>query len=195
MEEWRSISGYEGLYEVSDLGRVRSLPRATTKGRVLKPYISKHNGYCYVTLSKNNNRASKRVHTLIMSAFNPIDKKPGYDKNHTINHKDGDKTNNRLSNLEWLTQSENQIHAFQNGLERIDGEKVISLDTLQVFESYSQAARSVGGKLGELVARVCRGERSHYRNAHFARLKDYQNGCIPEYKGKTRKKGSETLWR
>lgn len=196
MEEWKAVKGYEGFYEVSSLGRVRSLPRRSTSGRVLKQYVSSHNGYCYVNLSKHNKSGSARVHCLVMAAFDPVDKKPGFDPEHTINHIDGDKTNNRLENLEWCTQSENQKHAYRTGLELPpSGVPVIDLDTSQIYDSYATAARSIGGSRGNMIQRVCDGKRSHYRGHHFARLEYYKNNSIPSYEGKHRKGVSASLWR
>ena len=105
-EMWKSIRGYEGLYEVSNLGRVRSLKRATTRGVVLKQTV-KH-GYMQVCLSKDGTPSTKRVHRLVAEAFiaNPMDKP-------VVNHINGDKTNNAVSNLEWATNSENELHSFR----------------------------------------------------------------------------------
>ena len=194
-EVWKPVCGYEGLYEVSDLGNVRSLPRNTTKGKVLKPYINTFNGYAYVCLSKDNRRTQKRVHALVMMAFCPVDKKPGYDPMFTIDHVDGNKTNNELSNLEWCTQAENQRRAYKLGLQKTEclKKKVINLDTFEIFDSLGDAARSVGGHKGSAITRVCRGVRSHYRNAHFAYYSDYINGTIPKFTGRS-KRSSETLW-
>lgn len=85
-EEWKPVKGYEGLYEVSNIGRVRSLKRAATSGIVLKQTM-KH-GYMHVCLSKENKPSTKRVHRLVAEAFiaNPMDKP-------VVNHIDGDKTN------------------------------------------------------------------------------------------------------
>lgn len=195
-EIWKPIDGFEGVYEVSNFGRIKSLPRNNTRGGVVKPYINSRNGYAYIGLSYGTKKATKRVHSLVMAAFNPCPyKHTGYNKNWTIDHKDGDKTNNCLSNLEWCSQSENQKRAFKMGLNPVIGISVIDLDTFEVYETFTQAARSVGGNRGEMVRRVCDGERSHYRNRHFARLSDYQNGTIPKFKGKNTKRGSEKLWR
>ena len=193
-EHWKPIKDYESLYEVSDLGRVRSLKRATTTGKVLKPYVSSKNGYCYVSLSKENKKCSKRIHVLVMNAFNPIEKKRGYDNAHTIDHIDGDKTNNKLQNLEWCSQSENQLRAYKTGLNAKNTRKVIDLETLEVFESLTEAAQSVGGRSANSITRVCKGKRSNYRNHHFAYYCDYIAGKIPEFAGKS-KRSCEKLWR
>lgn len=193
-EKWLPVKGYEGLYEVSDMGRVRSLKRATTSGKVLKQYVSEANGYCYVSLSKDNKRTSKRVHKLIMMAFDPVACHGGYDKEHTIDHIDGDKTNNALTNLEWCSQSENQKRAYALGINGKAQRAVINLDTLQVFESMTEAVKSVGGMKASAISRVCRGQRSQYRNNRFAYLEDYKNGTIPQFTGKA-KESCEALWR
>lgn len=193
-ETWLPIVGYEGLYEVSDLGRVRSLPRATTKGRILKQHVSARNGYCHVSLSKNNDKKTRRVHILVLQTFSPVEKRYGYDKNYTIDHIDGDKTNNRLDNLEWCTQSENVKRAYALGIVGKPEKKVIDLDTGEVFDSVTKASLSVGGVKAGPVTRVCRGIRSQYRNHRFAYYDDHKNGTIPKYKGKVRRKSSESLW-
>ena len=190
-EEWKDVKGYEGLYEVSSLGRVRSLPRATTRGVTLKQHQNRRNGYMYCCLCKNNKKKTVRVHKVVLEAF--TDYISGASEM-VIDHIDGDKTNNRLDNLETVTMSENMVRAYAKGLEVPYGIDVIDLDTKEKFISCQEASRSVGGKRGEMVARVCRGERSHYRNHRFAYYDDYLNNSIPEYKGRWHKKGSESLW-
>ena len=86
VEIWKDIKGYEGLYQVSNIGRVRSLKRNNTNGKILKQCINK-DGYLRVDLSKNNIKSTKRVHRLVAETF--IDN----DKNlPVINHKDENKT-------------------------------------------------------------------------------------------------------
>ena len=191
-EIWRDIPGYEGYYQASNLGNIKSLPRATSTGKTLKQHINARNGYCYVSLSKGGEIKTKRVHILVANAFLGVN-----DKSLQVNHIDGVKTNNNVSNLEYCTSSENMKHAYRMELEIPDGLKVIDLDTLKVFNSATEAAQHISGGVakGEMIARVCRGKRSHYRNHRFAFLSDYLSGNIPKFAGKYKKKASEVLWR
>ena len=200
-EIWKDIPGYEGLYQASSEGRIKSIPRITNgivcKGKILKQYINPKNGYCYVSIHKNGKKKSCRVHCLIMQAFYPVKKKHGYDKNFTINHIDGNKVNNRLNNLEWCTQSENQKKAYEIGINPITwNKKVICLDNNKVFNSITEAAIFAGSKTrrASSITRVCQGKRSQYRNKHFAYYDDYINNTIPRFKGKA-KRSCEKLWR
>lgn len=118
LENWKPVVGYEGLYEVSSLGRVRSKDRKVwngrtfynKKGRVLKR-TKTTTGYWKVELYKNRKKKSKKVHRLVAKAFIP--KKEGKE---LINHKDGNPLNNKVDNLEWCNQSENMKHAYKTGL-------------------------------------------------------------------------------
>lgn len=114
MEEWRPVPGYEDLYEVSDLGRVRRIKggQGATAGRVLKGRPSPK-GYVYVYLYRNDARVSRSLHGLVASVFCGT-RPPGT----TPNHIDGNKKNNRSDNLEWLTQGDNNRHAYRTGLKR-----------------------------------------------------------------------------
>lgn len=126
-EIWKDIAGYEGLYQVSNLGRVKSFERRwrTGKNNNIKRkhkemIISKSKqikSYHVVTLYKNNIQTQKGVHRLVAKAFIPNpENKP------QVNHKDGNKLNNHINNLEWVTIKENMRHAAINGL-KAKGEK------------------------------------------------------------------------
>lgn len=118
---WRPVEGYEGIYEVSSAGEVKSLPRLKycghkgsppqkVLGRTLK--ISEDRlGYSRVKLSKDGTSNLKYLHRIIASAFiEPIAGKT------EVNHIDGDKSNNALKNLEWVNRSENMKHNFSIGI-------------------------------------------------------------------------------
>ena len=106
MEHWKAIAGYEGLYEVSDLGRVKSLGYG--KEKILKPGKTR-GGYLYVNLHKDGQRKTITVHRLVATAFisNPTNLE-------TINHKDEVKTNNTVSNLEWMSHKDNNNYGTHN---------------------------------------------------------------------------------
>ena len=105
-EIWKPVKGFEGLYEVSNLGRVFHLP--TSRYKI--PSITK-NGYYYVALWKNNKHKHWLLHRLLAIAFiaNPKNKSE-------VNHKDCNKLNNSLENLEWVTHQENAVHSYLNGM-------------------------------------------------------------------------------
>jgi hypothetical protein len=107
MEVWRDIPGYEGLYQASTFGRIKSLVRR--KERVLKPTV-RRDGYASVKIC-GKKQQRKLVHRLVAETFlaNPQNKRE-------VNHLDGNKTNNSISNLEWVSPSENKKHAYKTGL-------------------------------------------------------------------------------
>lgn len=113
-EIWKDIKGYEGKYQVSNFGNVRSLMYHNAKEikriSLLKP-ATDGSGYFRCALSKNNILTTFKVHRLVAQAFIPNPN--NYPQ---INHIDGNKKNNRVENLEWCTNSMNQIHAYSNNL-------------------------------------------------------------------------------
>ncbi len=116
-EEWRSIPSWP--YEVSDLGRVRSLGgrKGSSPGRILKPQEAQSKGganYERVWLKAHPRNRFVLVHILVLETFVGPRPTPG----HECNHKNGIKRDNRASNLEWATRSENIRHAFASGLNR-----------------------------------------------------------------------------
>lgn len=119
MELFRTVCGYEGKYEVSNMGNVRSLSRSTlgrwgkmktSPGRMLKPSIS-NVGYLRIDLCQGGKPKHHSVHRLVAIAFVPNKHSKG-----TVNHINGNKLDNRADNLEWATPKEQTSHAKKNGL-------------------------------------------------------------------------------
>ena len=109
-EEWREIEGYDGEYKISNKGQVASLKR--NNYYILSPGRDSQ-GYYTVALSKNGNTKSYLLHVLLAKTFIPNpENKP------VVNHKDGNKINNNLDNLEWVTYKENNVHAYAIGLKK-----------------------------------------------------------------------------
>lgn len=106
-EVWKDVKGYEGFYQVSNLGRVKSLPRNGTvkRERILTPH--RVGGYLHAELNMRGVHKGKKIHRLVAEAFIP-----NPDNKREVNHIDGNKHNNTVENLEWVTSSENQLHAF-----------------------------------------------------------------------------------
>lgn len=193
MEVWKDISGYEGMYQVSNQGRVKSLARLThfkngkkprqEKERVLKP-VKHQKGYLKAQLRKNDKLKSYFIHRLVAEAFipNPLGKEQ-------VNHKDGDKSNNFTDNLEWTTQSENLKHSYhvlgshKNAIKamkepRIKAKSipVVVYDTegnfIKEYPSQASAARDLGVSSGNINNVVKRRPHYHSLNGYVFR---YQN--------------------
>lgn len=171
-EEWRDVVGYEGLYQVSNLGRVKSLRRRLkhSDGR-LRFYPEKiikdlntGTGYRHVCLYQNKRRKQSYVHRLVAEAFIPNPNNFG-----DVNHIDGCKTNNHYQNLEWCSRSKNIKHAYDNGLksshlsEAIKHRSRIVLQYTQdgeliaQYTSASKAAKKNRFNQGN-ISKYCRGE-------------------------------------
>lgn len=106
-EEWRWIKGYEGLYMVSNMGRIFGTPKKTHCGHELNQKKSKA-GYMSVSLCKNSVKKTCAVHRIVANAFIP---NPG--NKPEVNHKNGVRSDNSVANLEWATRSENERHAYR----------------------------------------------------------------------------------
>lgn len=176
-EVWKDVVGYEGYYKVSNLGNVKGCNRLYYNGRgektikcleerILKPQYNKNSSnrkyhYLCVSLTKNGRR-NFFIHRLVAEAF--LAKVPG--KN-IVNHKDGNKLNNCVDNLEWCTQSENIKHAYRTGLRKkktssefmgiknSNHKPIVQCDldgkVIKIWECQADAARHVNGLTSNII--------------------------------------------
>jgi hypothetical protein len=160
-EEWRPVVGYEGLYEVSSTGDVRSLDKyipcgyesrgkRLQRGKILKPYLNAH-GYYTVALCNGGPKKEQRtrsVHQIVTEAF--VGPRPS--ESHGVNHKDGNKANNDARNLEWVTAAENTKHAQASGL-ILQGEKISTSKLTESDVRKIRHLRNQGAPLLEIAQR------------------------------------------
>ena len=148
MEEWRNIQGYEGLYMVSNLGRVKSLERMKWNGngyykvpeKILEGYDN-GDGYLYVNLCKEGKRKQYRINRLVAMAFIP-----NPNNLPEVNHKDEIRTNNRVDNLEWCNRSYNVEYSQAKaviGISKVSG-------LILEFPSLMEASRQLGISQGNI---------------------------------------------
>lgn len=164
VESWRPVVGYEGLYEVSNLGRVKSLPRKGTKGGLLSENYTNSKHYAHVLLTKNMKPNTKSVHRLVAMAWIP-----NPECLPQVNHIDGDKTNNCVDNLEWISNLDNRRHAIRIGISEATPKEAIAAHKRRVratnnnhehveFDSVRDAEKALR-VCNQNIIKVCRGAR------------------------------------
>lgn len=117
IERWVDIKGYENMYQISNLGRIKSLQRETRnrngkyiiEEKIMKPMVAT-NGYLIACLWKNNKQKKIVIHRLVAEAFIP-----NHNNYNEVNHKDEDKTNNKVDNLEWCSHKYNMNYGNVKG--------------------------------------------------------------------------------
>lgn len=166
-EIWKSVVGYEGLYEVSNLGRVKSLDMVLPyarhgkitirirKGVILTP-AKMRNGYLRVGVSNNGKHKLNLVHRLVAMAFIP-----NYNNYREVNHKNCDKSDNRVVNLEWVNSSQNKIHAIENNL-YTNNKVVLQIKDGVVINEYksTKEAERQTGIFYQSISKVALGKRN-----------------------------------
>lgn len=179
IEIWKDIPGYEGYYQASNFGRVKSLERICYRNNgwsekakycfpeKIKEIQTQTQGYSQVVLYKDGVGKTIRLNTLIARMFiPPIENKP------YVNHIDGNKKNNRVDNLEWCTASENVRHAYKNGLARHYTRKVAQIDEKEVvvcvYDSIKEASAISKISKGNICS-ACKGKRKGKAGGYYWR--------------------------
>lgn len=193
-QNWKDIPGYEGLYQVNKSGHIKALEKRWITGRgngrlhiqpekIIKPFISKF-GYSRVTLWRSGIPKKIHVHTIVALTFIPNPEgKP------QVNHKDGNKLNNSVDNLEWNTASENAQHAYDNKLhvinertknavserhkggKNVNAKRVIDIVTGQLFDCIKDAAVANNISVWNLYSYL-RGQNPNKTNLRYAGIGD-----------------------
>lgn len=180
-EVWRDIKDYEGLYQISSLGRVRSLDRFDSIGRFIKGKMLSYNvdkdGYSCITLCKNGGEKKCKVHRIVAQTFIPNpDNKP------CIDHINCERSDNRIENLKWCTHSENLMNPITRkkksnicreicqGSDNPNSKKIIQFskngDLIRLWECMKDAADNLGTNY-QNISKCCRGIRKHFRDSIF----------------------------
>lgn len=159
LEFWKDIKGYEGLYQVSNVGQVKSVKR----NKLLKP-IKNRDGYLRVNLSKNGEAKCFYIHRLVAEAFLPNEEELP-----DVDHINNDKTDNRVANLQWISHVEN-LRKKETGI--MIPRHIQCVETGEIFESVDAAARSVN-RVRKTMSQHLMGRRKTCAGLHF---KYYEEG-------------------
>lgn len=169
-EIWRDINGYEGNYKVSSLGRIMSCQKyvkgrwgkyVLKKSKIMRQVIGK-NGYLHLNLYTGKKPHTFDVHRIVASAF--LKKNNDFDD---VNHKNGNKKDNRVDNLEFISRSENLIHRYRELKQSAVGsKKVICIETNKEYETETEAAKDIGvskSSIGTAIKKNYRCKGLHFR--------------------------------
>ena len=166
-ELWKDIKGYEGKYQVSNFGRVKSLNyNNTSQEKILVNSLS-NKGYYRVSLSLNNKAKQYNIHRLVAEAFIPNPLNLPF-----VNHKDKNRTNNMVDNLEWCTiQYNNTYGTVLDRLSNVRSKEVICIETQKIYKSAKQVEIETGLSASS-IGKCCRGQRKTCGGFHWKFTKD-----------------------
>lgn len=183
VEIWKDIQGYEGLYQVSNMGNVRSLDRVTlrikmgllpSRSRIRKQFLAR-NGYSRVPLFKDRYQKKHTVHRLVAIAF------LGDNPEMFVNHIDFDRLNNRVENLEWVTAQENMNHSKEAGRLRsvpakrkTDDIQKLTMATMLIAKSESSICKHYNLNLGYIKSIRKTGNNKEFQDIFLSILR-YKN--------------------
>lgn len=168
-EIWKEVKDFEGRYFISNSGRLRSI-NGTNKGETILACYLDSTGYYSATLRKVPLKRKVRIHTLVAEHFLI---NPHLTVRQTVNHIDGNKLNNHVSNLEWISAKENVVHATKMGLNKTRhaymslAKKIIDTSTGEVYESIAEAGRKTGIPWKRLSNYLC-GYRKNVTTLRYA---------------------------
>lgn len=169
LEIWKDITNYEGLYQVSNTGKIKSFHN-DENGKIINPHISR--GYAFISLSKNGKRTHYLVHRLVANAFIPNPN--GYKE---INHIDENKLNNAINNLEWCTREYNMAYGsarIRQGISCGNPVEQMVLDDTPIAKYCSvETAAKINNLDPSSIIKCCKGSRKHaggYRWRYISNL-------------------------
>lgn len=172
MEEWKDIKGYEGLYQISNRGRVKSLGNNKTRKEKILSLKPGNNGYIRVYLCRKREKTKPfLVHRLVAQAF-----LPNPDNLPVVNHKDENKLNNNVENLEWCTYQYNNTYGtkIEKARKKRKGKKILCVETNEIFNGSKDVIDKMFNGKGHrsTISACCLGKRKSAFKYHFKYIEE-----------------------